>query len=335
MKPLKSTRRQCSPSYPLHHARRVRISILLLQLLCLPPCCVPVDAPRTAAADIEEAEMQHEQHGASSSEDRNYLRAKPSSTMGRLNSSFMDVLHAFMGSTYETNVAALLRSDDYGETPESNFVTETRVESPDDLDREGPLEDSTASAELDGDRRLQSRTSNSEWYVDWINAQCVQSCDPRTTTNPNCAGLALRENFLFASAKSCCQTMIPWKTIDTCTRVGNPDGTMNQVYQDIYTPVNNWGNTMPVNTGNNWPGINNPATNVKPPVNTIRPPASTITVNNNRPPVKEKPVPKDQVWPRPVTEIVPKSSCWRSGMSCSSQAQQFACCGVCSNGICI
>jgi len=250
----------------------------------------------------------------------------------------MGVLYALMGSTNDSDAAPLLSIDKYGASSESDFVIETIGESPaDNLDREGQFDDSTERAELGGDRRLQSRTSNSEWYVDWINAQCVQSCDPRTTTNPNCAGLALRENFLFVSAASCCQTMIPWKTADTCTRVGNPDGTLNQVYQDIYTPVNNWGNTMPWSPGNNnWPGNNNPTTSVNPPVTNIRPPASTITVSNkNKPLEKEKPLPKEQEWPRPVTEIVPKSKCWRSGMSCMSEAQKFACCGVCRDGTCV
>jgi hypothetical protein len=41
----------------LLHASKLKLSILLLQLLCLPPCCVPVDAPRTAAAEVEEMEI--------------------------------------------------------------------------------------------------------------------------------------------------------------------------------------------------------------------------------------------------------------------------------------
>lgn len=163
--------------------------------------------------------------------------------------------------------------------------------------------------------------------VDWINAECVQSCDPRTTTNPNCAGLAMRENFLFPSAKQCCKTMIPWKTYDTCTRVGSPDGTLNQVYEDKITPVNNWGNVMvkpPVNNVQTVSGSKIPPPN--------KPLSSTAQTFSQEPP-KSEPVSKDQVPQK--GQLVPKASCWRSGMSCESEAQKFACCGICSNGLCI
>ena len=157
-------RRECPPSSPLHHARRLRLSILLLQLLCLPPCCVPVDAPQTAAASREETEMQHEQNGASLSEHRYYLRSKPSSMTGRSTSALMDVLYALLGSTNDSIVVSLLSSDKYGVTSESNFVIETIGESSaGNLHREGQFDDNTESAERGGDRRLQSRTSNSEW----------------------------------------------------------------------------------------------------------------------------------------------------------------------------
>ena len=164
--------------------------------------------------------------------------------------------------------------------------------------------------------------------VDWINAECVQSCDPRTTTNPNCAGLAMRENFLFPSAKQCCKTMIPWKTYDTCTRVGSPDGTLNQVYEDKITPVNNWGNVMvkpPVNNVQTVSGSKIPPPN--------KPLSSTAQTFSQGKPPKSEPVSKDQVPQK--GQLVPKASCWRSGMSCESEAQKFACCGICSNGLCI
>lgn len=103
--------------------------------------------------------------------------------------------------------------------------------------------------------------------------------------------------------------MIPWKTYDTCTRVGSPDGTLNQVYQDINTPVNNWGNVMPVN-------------NAEPQINTAQQPVGKL------PTTMKDPAPAKQ-------QIVPKSTCWRSGMDCASEAAKFACCGVCSNGVCI
>lgn len=155
MKPLQSMRRQCPSWSPFHHSRRVRLSILLLQLLCLPPCCVPVDAPRTAAASREEEEIQHEQNGASLSEDRYYLRSKPSSMTGRPISSLMGMLYALMGSINDSNVAPLLSSHKYGATSGGS--------PPDVLDREEQHDDYKESAELGGDRRLQSRTSNSEW----------------------------------------------------------------------------------------------------------------------------------------------------------------------------
>lgn len=148
--------------------------------------------------------------------------------------------------------------------------------------------------------------------MDWVNAQCVQSCDPRTTTNPNCAGLALRENFLFQDAARCCKTMIPWKSWDVCTRVGSPDGTLNQVYEDINIPVNNWGNVM----------AQPPVSNVKPP-SKLKPLETMTSTTTTSPPRPQK------------SEIVVKSSCWRSGMSCATEAQKFACCGKCSNGVCI
>ena len=163
MKQLKSTRRQCPSTSPLHHARRLRISILLLQLLCLPPCCVPVDAPRTAATEIEEAEMQHEHNAASSLEDRNHLRAQPSSMTGRLNSSFMDGLYALIGLAYDSDAAPLLRRDEYGASSESHAVIKTIGRDPDDLDQEGKFDESRESSQQGDDRRLQSRTSNSEW----------------------------------------------------------------------------------------------------------------------------------------------------------------------------
>ena len=157
--------------------------------------------------------------------------------------------------------------------------------------------------------------------VDWVSAMCVQSCDPRTTTNPNCNGIHHRENFLFATAKDCCSTMLPWKTPDTCTRVGHPDGTLNQMYQDFSTPGNNW-QDLPV-PGGGTPSVGN-----------YQPPANTISANKplsyyKPPPTKPKPAAPGK------DSIIPKSTCWRSGMSCSSEAQKFACCGTCANGVCV
>jgi hypothetical protein len=230
--------------------------------------------------------------------------------MGYL-ASFTDAVYALLETVGLYHADSTI-SQEQGEAGVSTKVNEF----PGDIRDGRSLDSAEYSRE---DRRLGrqrengSRTVDMKWYVDWVNAQCVQSCDPRTTTNPNCAGLAMRENFLFDSAKRCCKTMIPWKTYDTCTRVGSPDGTLNQVYQDINTPINNWGNVMK-----------------DPPVNHVKPPPN----NNNRPTSTAQTF--TQVKPAPINQqIVPKTSCWRSGMSCVSAAQKFACCGVCSNGVCI
>jgi hypothetical protein len=73
--------------------------------------------------------------------------------------------------------------------------------------------------------------------VDWNNAQCIQSClkpytppppgtNKPTLSNPNCGPPAPREAHLFPTALTCCTTMIPWKSLDECTRVGNPENTL-------------------------------------------------------------------------------------------------------------
>lgn len=258
------------------YAPIVRMSILLLQLLCLAQCHVALPA---ASASGEETVVEHT---ADTSLEHHNLRDPHSSSSYMENlTSFTDALYALLGS-----IGSYLEPVTKDRHDEAGASSDTKaIQFLDDI-RGGKSEDWADSNGFDIDRRLakrgasRSRTVDMKWYVDWINAECVQSCDPRTTTNPNCAGLAMRENFLFDSASQCCKTMIPWKSYDTCTRMGSPDGTLNQVYQDLNKPVN-------------------------------KPVA----------PIKQ--------------QIAPKASCWRSGMSCASEAQKFACCGVCSNGVCI
>lgn len=300
------------------------MSILLLQLLCLPPCCVPVDVFPLGEKNEESTEPLY------ATEDY-YLRSTQSSSLSYL-SSFLNGLYTLLRITSSYKNEPSPFDEGHGESKTPSVLLDAKtIKALEDFEGE-KVGDWRGSHELPREnRRLgkkkrigqqNSRTVSMLWYVDWINAQCVQSCDPRTTTNPNCAGLAVRENFLFNSAKLCCKTMIPWKTYDMCTRVGSPDGTLNQVYQDIDTPVNNWGNVM----------SNTPANNVQV-VSSKTKPMSTAQTFSQSKPQKTEIVSKD---PTPQKgQVVPKSSCWRSGMSCASEAQKFACCGVCSNGVCI
>eukprot|EP00956_Cyclotella_meneghiniana_P017253 scaffold27887_cov64-Cyclotella_meneghiniana.AAC.12 len=332
-------RRHRSFSYCFRHARVLRVSILLLQLLCLPLCCLPANMD-TGEDYLESEPKSSEYLDASLMSHRNLRHDRLTHSPRSIStyfSSFTSVLYALLGireSQKDGNLEAstisfwsynysLEESDGIRETVEVNSHTLH-----------------------EGNRKLQRQRKKSR-NVDWVNALCVQSCDPRTTTNPNCAGLAVREHFLFDSATRCCKIMIPWKTYDQCTRLGSPDGTLNQVYDDL-NPVNDEGNKVPPvnnvekpNVPKDKPSLGDTFSQIEPSKNKPMPKdpdkPSMSEIFSQIKPSKGEPVPKDPGMNNMQTQTeskVPKTSCWRSGMSCASEAEKFACCGVCSNGLC-
>jgi hypothetical protein len=75
------------------------------------------------------------------------------------------------------------------------------------------------------DRRLQSTVAEDQWYVDWGNTKCVQTCEP-TSSNPHCAGKLKYATELFQDASQCCGIALSWTPPDDCTATGHPDTAM-------------------------------------------------------------------------------------------------------------
>jgi hypothetical protein len=148
--------------------------------------------------------------------------------------SFIEAMYSWLGVfRYDSSSSSL----DASSSVQEEDIT---YEMEDDAYQSSYQEESEG-LENDGQRMLLGgrRKSNEAgwWYVDWNNAQCIQSClkpytppppgtNKPTLSNPNCGPPAPREAHLFPTALTCCTTMIPWKSLDECTRVGNPENTL-------------------------------------------------------------------------------------------------------------
>merc|ERR1711957_1101086 len=61
--------------------------------------------------------------------------------------------------------------------------------------------------------------ARNEWYVDWVNMVCKQSCIEGADTvqsGLNCGGIAKSFDHLYATVEDCCEKKLPWIALSVC-----------------------------------------------------------------------------------------------------------------------
>eukprot|EP00571_Detonula_confervacea_P003596 CAMPEP_0172312958 /NCGR_PEP_ID=MMETSP1058-20130122/18883_1 /TAXON_ID=83371 /ORGANISM="Detonula confervacea, Strain CCMP 353" /LENGTH=517 /DNA_ID=CAMNT_0013026527 /DNA_START=93 /DNA_END=1643 /DNA_ORIENTATION=+ len=72
------------------------------------------------------------------------------------------------------------------------------------------------------ERRLQDN-SQPQWYVNWFQDKCVQSCTP-TPTNPHCAGRSPWGKTIFSTPDDCCSVSLSWMSVEDCIATDSEEG---------------------------------------------------------------------------------------------------------------
>jgi len=210
--------------------------------------------------------------------------------------------------------------------------------------------------------------SLSSTVVDWSINQCVQSCDPNTSNNPNCAGLARWDDIQFDTAEYCCSITFFWKSFKECTDSSNVSSSSRRSsYNDddmtsLSSTSSSSGGAMECSqytvysqfSGNYQAGdtvtIYDSPTHGR--VYQCSDDADSLYCNSF-PPDGEIVAPgggsvhkinlgwtllgecQDGSTEQVTFSSREDPSCWRSGTECDTHAGKFACCTSCRNGVCV